>query len=386
MMKKIDKKRLLLFTVSCILLIFTLCGCAASNTDSDSQEEVKAEEEIEETTESLENDNNLGDTFTEETVSPSEVIDDATEEAAPEGDVNEAYISEPEDKKVDLIVFAGQSNMSGCGGDASLAPIVSEEAGFEFRAVSDPTKLYTIAEPFGVNENNLDGLCEKPTGKKGSLVSAFVNEYYKETGVSVVAVSASRGEMAMSQFLQEGVVNDVTNRFVTAKNWLLANGYTIRNMYMVWLQGESDGLKKTPPDVYRTQMDDFIRPLFMEGMQKVFFITPGRTIPELDVYLDIINAQKDMCRDSGYYSLASTILSGVSTEYMTDIYHYNQHVLNLVGMDAADAVAYYANNNKPKVIYDYRRKNEYVPTGQEFQERDPNMMKDLANININEVY
>lgn len=380
-----NKKHMIFLTMVVILSMGMLCACATTTSTTDNSTESEVEESVE-AREDL--DDGIGDTLEEDTVSPieEEVKDESEpieEENAP---VKEAYLAEPKDKKIDLIIFGGQSNMSGCGGNASLAPVVTEDAGFEFRAISDPTQLYTIAEPFGLNENNLDGLCEKPTGKKGSLVSAFVNEYYDKTGVPVIAVSASKGEMALSQFNEPGVVNDVTTRLVTAREWLKDNGYTIRNMYMVWLQGESDALKKTQPGVYRTQMDDFIRPLFMEGLQKVFFITPGRTIPDPNIYNDIINAQKDMCRDSGYYSLASTILTGVSTEYMTDIYHYNQHVLNLVGKDAADAVAYYAENGCPKVIYDYRNLNEYVPAGQEFQERDPNMRIDLANINIDEEY
>ena len=380
-----NKKHVLSMVALMIVMMLMLCSCAAS---TDDVEKVDNEEVNSVSQEEPEADEGVGDTIDADIVGANDAIgENVDDEVDPaEQVVSEAYIAEPENKNIDLIIFAGQSNMSGCGGDAALAPKVTEGAGFEFRAISDPSQLYTIAEPFGVNENNLDGLCEKPTGKKGSLVSAFVNEYYKLTGTPVVAISASRGEMAVSQFLEPGVVNDITNRFTLAQKYLIDNGYTIRNMYMVWLQGESDGIKRTQADIYRTQMDDFIRPLFMEGLQKVFFITPGRTIQQKDIYNEIINAQKNMCRDSGYYSLASTILTGVSTSYMTDIYHYNQHVLNLVGKDAADAVAYYTNNKQPKIIFDYSSFNEYVPAGQEFQERDPNMVIDLANIDINEEY
>lgn len=48
--------------------------------------------------------------------------------------------------EVDVILFAGQSNMSGVG-DASLAPAVPEGVGYEFRAITDPTRLYPLAEP-----------------------------------------------------------------------------------------------------------------------------------------------------------------------------------------------------------------------------------------------
>lgn len=54
---------------------------------------------------------------------------------------------------VDLIMFMGQSNMAGRG-TAEEAPLVPEGVAYEFRAISDPARLYPLAEPFGVRENN----------------------------------------------------------------------------------------------------------------------------------------------------------------------------------------------------------------------------------------
>lgn len=78
--------------------------------------------------------------------------------------------------EVDLVMFMGQSNMAGRG-TASQAPKVPITAGYEFRAISDPTMLYQIVDPFGVNENNAAGINE-PGMKTGSMVPAFVNAYY----------------------------------------------------------------------------------------------------------------------------------------------------------------------------------------------------------------
>lgn len=61
-------------------------------------------------------------------------------------------------REVDVILFAGQSNMSGLG-DAALAPEVPEGVGYEFRAVTDPSRLYPLEEPFGENEHN-PGMCD----------------------------------------------------------------------------------------------------------------------------------------------------------------------------------------------------------------------------------
>lgn len=398
----------ILFLALCIISLSAIAGCgkkaseaAVSDTVDKTVSEDTKDEEL--PRESSQDDTEVytegtGDTI-DATVEPAvSAKEQAEEEEAKRREEEEAKriakeladeqerqkaLEEQEAKKknVDLIFFMGQSNMSGCGGDASLAPKVAEDAGAEFRAVSDPTRLYPIAEPFGANENNINGLIDRPGAKKGSLVSAFVNKYYKETGRKCICVSASRGETSIEQWLSEGIHADVTARVVTSKQWLTENGYTIGHMYTVWLQGESDGLAKTDPQVYRSKLDDFIRPLFINGMEKVFIITPGRTIDETEVYTQIANVQKQVCMESGYYALATSVLSGVSTEYMTDIYHYNQHVLNMVGTEAARAVAYYTNTGHEPVVYDYKEQKLIVPSGSEDCLKDAIEKIDLSNIN-----
>ncbi len=290
------------------------------------------------------------------------------------------------DKDVDLILFMGQSNMSGAAGDASLAPKVPEDAGMEFRAISDPTTLYPISEPFGVNENDPSGLHEYPGAKKGSLVSAFVNEYHKLTGRRVIAVSISMGATDTNLWNTKGAHDDVKNRYDRAVKYLTDNGYTIGHRYALWLHGESDGMEGTDPEVYRTALDDIMRPLFIGGLQKVFIITPGRTIDYRDIFLPIINMQKQICAESGYYAIATTILTGVSTEYMRDMFHYNQHVLNMVGQRAAQAVAYYMQNGVEMTVYDYRTGDYIVPEGSDPNADDKEEPIDLSTINIDEAY
>ena len=318
----------------------------------------------------------LGDTFSGETTPPQEEAedDDGEEEGSDNG------------MDVDLIFFMGQSNMSGAAGDASLAPYVPEEAGMEFRAVSDPTRLYPITEPFGINENSPGGLNEYPGAKKGSLVSAFVNEYHQETGRRVIAVSMSMGATDMDTWMLPGVTADIGRRFDTTVSYLRNNGYNIGHMYALWLHGESDGIKGTDPEVYRADLDIIMRPLFIGGVRKVFIIVPGRTIDYRDIFLDIINVQKQICAESDYYALATTVLSRISTEYMRDQYHYNQHVLNLVGIESAKAVAYFEEHNVEKIVYDYREGEYIIPDGvdEDSQEKDERIP--LSEINIDEMY
>ena len=316
----------------------------------------------------------LGDTFSGDTRSPE------PEEAAEESE------TETEVTDVDLIFFMGQSNMSGAGGDASLAPAVPEKAGQEFRAVSDPTRLYPITEPFGINENDPSGLNEFPGAKKGSLVSAFVNEYYKQCGRKVIAVSISMGATDMTKWETEGVRADIKRRFDNATSYLRNCGYNIGHMYVVWLHGESDGIEGTDPEVYKTDLDNIMRPLFIGGLQKVFIITPGRTIDYRDIFADIINVQKKISEESAYYAIATTVLSKVSAEYMKDQYHYNQHVLNMVGIEAAKAVAYYTVNNKEKIVYDYATGDMIIPEGVEEGSQKVEERINFTDLDINAAY
>ncbi|MCR5405591.1 MAG: sialate O-acetylesterase [Lachnospiraceae bacterium] len=288
-----------------------------------------------------------------------------------------------EDGKViiDLVLFMGQSNMSGTGGNASLAPRVETGHGYEFRAISDPTRLYPISEPFGVNENVTGAIGDTPEGKKGSLVSSFANKYYELTGVPIVAVSASAGGRDTQFFMSEPVVNDFSERYKRAQVWLESNDYHIRKQYVIWLQGESDAGDGLTTEQYNQNMDNIIRPLFIGGIQKVFMVTPGRTITTKYFFDNIVYSQINMCKTSGYYALATTVLNSVSTEYMTDEFHYNQSVLNVVGEEAAESAAYYTLNRKERCLYNYRDDNVYIPEGFEYTQEEMDVEKVDHNTN-----
>ena len=65
-------------------------------------------------------------------------------------------------EKADVFLFLGQSNMAGrgetCARFPQAAPAVIPGAGYEFRAVSDPERLYPLVEPFGATEDNPQGI------------------------------------------------------------------------------------------------------------------------------------------------------------------------------------------------------------------------------------
>ena len=336
--------------------------------------ETKDSEAAEEKTEEKADDESDVDVPSEEFV----LLEDDEEEEGP--DESGTIVTHDGKPVIDLIFFMGQSNMSGAGGDKELAPPVKEGHGYEFRAISDPTRLYNIEEPFGKNESFIGGICDIPGAKKGSIVSCFANEYYALTGVPIVGVSASQGATTTEIWQSAGFQIDMQQRYDITVNWLNDNGYYIRNRYVVWFQGESDAANHVQPEIYNTNMDNIIRPLFIKGLNKVFIITPGRTLSIKNYFDDIINQQLDMCRESGYYALGTNILSDVSAEYMVDEWHYNQLVLNIIGIETAKSVACYTLNRKERIDYDYENDRVYIPNGFDYTGEESAEPLDLSNL------
>ena len=336
--------------------------------------ETKDSEAAEEKTEEKADDESDVDVPSEEFV----LLEDDEEEEGP--DDNGMIVTHDGKPVIDLIFFMGQSNMSGAGGDKELAPPVTEGHGYEFRAISDPTRLYNIEEPFGKNESFIGGICDIPGAKKGSIVSCFANEYYALTGVPIVGVSASQGATTTEIWQSAGFQIDMQQRYDITVNWLNDNGYYIRNRYVVWFQGESDAANHVQPEIYNTNMDNIIRPLFIKGLNKVFIITPGRTLSIKNYFDDIINQQLDMCRESGYYALGTNILSDVSAEYMVDEWHYNQLVLNRIGIETAKSVACYTLNRKERIDYDYENDRVYIPNGFDYTGEESAEPLDLSDL------
>lgn len=249
---------------------------------------------------------------------------------------------------VDIAVFAGQSNMSGRG-SAAEAVKCDIDAGFEYRAVSAPNALYPITEPFGLYEDKENGLTDRnadgSTKRSGSMVSAFVNEYYSQTGRQLVAVSASMGGTSSAEW-RDKYIYDAVQRLDDAKNFLEKNGINTGRVFVVWSQGETDGDNNVSAQAYTENtlsvFDEFIRHgaehIFMVGTGHFNYIKyPGESGTD-DRYAVIREAQRAICGSSDVTMAAS--FEGY-IENMIDRYHYNQSAYNEVGTAAASASAIY---------------------------------------------
>ena len=257
-------------------------------------------------------------------------------------------------KRVDLIIFMGQSNMAGRGVLSDVwvdsAPKVTEGAGWEFRAISDPSRLYPIEEPFGVKEN-LVGAIDDGNKKTGSLVSSFVNAYYADNGkVPVIAVSASKGGTAIAGWTGGGVyLPDAIQRLESARKFAKDSGCRVRHVYAVWCQGETDADNHTAKDAYARGFNDLVSRLKNAGVEKVFMISIGHINDEnqRDLYDEMISWQSELAdRHPDVVMVSDAFVTMRDRGLMKDTFHYYQAGYNECGEIAGRNAAMYVTKGK----------------------------------------
>lgn len=245
----------------------------------------------------------------------------------------------------DLFLFAGQSNMAGRGITSpqwpQAAPSLTPGAGYEYRAISDPGHLHPIAEPFGAAENNPRGIFE-PGKKTGSLVTAFVNAYYGQTGVPVIGVSASQGGTEIARWQgQQDLLTDALERYSRAGAYLQGAGMPVAHRFLVWCQGETDGDLRTDPALYKARFRNLWSLCRQAGMERCFLVAIGRYngVKGYD-YTAIHAAQQELARELPGVVLASDGFETMRARgLMKDSYHYYQQAYNEVGTEAGLAAA-----------------------------------------------
>jgi hypothetical protein len=262
-------------------------------------------------------------------------------------------------KVVDLAIFMGQSNMAGRG-VASQAPTVPEGHGYEFRAMTDPTRLYPVTEPFGRNENNPSSGVNESI-KTGSMVSAFVNAYYAQAKVPLVCIACSQGNTSIDFWLPgTKPFADAMDRHARAKQWLTDNGYTVRHDFAVWCQGEADaGTYQT----YNTRMKQLIAGMKQNGIEKCFISRVGH-VTTSDNYRGIIDVQTELCKTYEDAVMVSCMAAGFKYNgMMKDVVHYTQPAYNLLGTECGRNTAIYLKTGIEPSMLDHDSNMLYLPYG-----------------------
>lgn len=276
----------------------------------------------------------------------------------------------PGGKSVILIAFMGQSNMAGRGLDPNTGTFSAdaidaiEGAGYEFKAITDPTKLYDLTKRFGREENKLDGIFDGDREnttilyKTGGCVPAFVNAFWERTKIPIVAVSASEGGTDISKWQKNasgGRYEDAVSRINACAAWLTANGYAILHKYIAWCQGETDGDIGTTATNYKTLLNAFFADMVTDcGIEKLLNIRIGQWNGTPDgKYNTIINAQNDLCQNNDNFIMLTTVTATFKDRsMMKDTWHYTQAAYNMMGEFAGNNFAEFYINHRFPMMYD----------------------------------
>ncbi len=271
-------------------------------------------------------------------------------------------------KVIDVLVFAGQSNMMGHG-DASAAPKVKKKVGVSYLPISKPKKISDLTEPFGRDENDqyVSNVYDGENYATGSMVSAFAKAYNKESGRTVLAVPCAMpgtGSYIWAEQKHKAISQRTTKAIKVAKK----AGYKIGHVYLVWMQGESDALAMQrnedgtcDSDMSADMHIKNVRTMYRKakkkaGFEKCFIIKiPSYYGDTKDPYGEkwshyfkvIQDAQDTLCEDYDDFVMAYSKTPKLGKASMqSDGMHMTQAALNKVGKGAGKFAGKYSRQDQ----------------------------------------
>lgn len=288
--------------------------------------------------------------------------------------------------KVDIIMFAGQSNSCGRATltDATtpkdIFVRVDKNIGFTFQTKTDGTcvnSVTEIIEPITVNGSTGYG-----------YIPAFINAYNAVTGRKVCACFKSNGGTSLHTWFPyelnaDGIETTTVPAYYTAmktainssKTYLSQNGYTLGDIVLVWCQGENDaaylgqassyttayGEKMTTDELkigyYKKGFARIVEKLKEDvGLTTAFNIRIGHSGSKVMRNEVIIEAQNQLCKENPNCVMVSTVFAGAkyfveedgtTRDLMkTDGSHYLPEGYLRAGMEAGVNAGIYQNSNK----------------------------------------
>ena len=280
----------------------------------------------------------------------------------------------------DLIIFMGQSNMAGRGGNASEAVKGIAGAGYElkFDESGEVEGLDPVEEPFGSETNSSVG---------GSMVTAFMNAYYNNSGTPVIGIAAAYNDKSIYDYWQKGQdgLENTKTKVQKATEWLEKNNYKVRHKYMVWNHGETDvsNIEYTDSNnqkqTYEQALQNTITEMQYVGIERCFMIRIGGIYlyegyeenyqERYYEYLDMVNEQTRIAQND-WITLISTSMLTLSKceEMMTDMLHFNQEALDIVGSEAGKNAGQYADATRRKTLTQ-NQSDRLIAFAKEFAEK-----------------
>ena len=254
-----------------------------------------------------------------------------------------------EKRKVDVIIFSGQSNMQ--GQSERLSESAAVENAYEFKYLD--RALVPLKNPLG-EDIRYDGLVGERftnTSDQGewlsghvlgsacyghtNLVPSFARAYIEQTQTALIAVHAAKGSTEIKDWLPETAGYKMLVRKAAAAIQKAKEEYCIDRILFVWLQGESDAIAARTKEYYKEKLhllaDGLKEDLNIErfGIIRVgAFTRDGRDD-------EIIEAQDEICRETPFFSmLTDCALTLNKDDRMMNPYvegHYSAQGLEYLG-------------------------------------------------------
>ena len=236
---------------------------------------------------------------------------------------------------VDIIVFCGQSNMTGVG-NAAEAPVLTQGAGYAFNYVTNRKNFPVLKEPFGYGQD--DSFFTNADYCKGSMVTAFANAYYKQTNTPIIAVPAScvgTGSVSWVDTRYKGVIKRVNTAVKLAKK----KGLIVGHVYMVWMQGENDAFADMKASMHKKNLTNMVSKIMSKTpVEKCMIIGIANYAKDADIaknFKRIQKAQKSLCNSNENFIMISTKATTLSeSSFREDGIHILQDGLNKIGTEA----------------------------------------------------
>ncbi|MBR3691590.1 MAG: hypothetical protein IKL89_02670 [Clostridia bacterium] len=259
---------------------------------------------------------------------------------------------------LDIIIFAGQSNMQGQAEGRYLEGAVP--GAYEYRFLTD--SIRPLADPVGENirpdgregyppctgdiplsqwlaDHTLGQAC----GGNACLAPAACAAVHAATGREVLAIHAAKGSTEIHQWLPgtEGYASLV--RKVQAGIRKAGEHHTVRSVSLLWLQGESDALFHCPRETYAARLIALGEAMQRDfGLERFGLIRVGHFC-KTDWDEGIIAAQEEVCAAHPLFSM----LTRLTEELEQHPENMNPHVgghfgaagLQKLGRAAGEALA-----------------------------------------------
>ena len=297
---------------------------------------------------------------------------------------HQAYMNQKNTNEnlVDIVLFAGQSNSCGraqltdCTTEEDLILEVPMNCAFSFNNTAS-TEPLQIVEPITANGTSGYG-----------YIPAFINSYHATTNRKICACYKSVGGTMINKFVPY-VLDDLTGEPTTTKGTyykqmvsavqhaqknIVANGYEVGEVLLVWCQGESEayylGYENQYAITYEEglttdeQKIDWYKKQFLSlfdalkadvGLSAGFIIRIGHRKSDEVMNIPIIQAQSELGKEVEDVVLVSTLFAGAKyfikedgsiRNLMRDQSHYFPEGYARTGLEAGVNAGIYINSGK----------------------------------------